>query len=206
MSRSCGVSSSAFQSTPSRGGRRFSGRYQTIAGRISIHALPRRATAQVKGSITVHLDFNPRPPAEGDILPGMRRNKSEDFNPRPPAERDPRPARRARAHHISIPAPPRRATTSRETSRNPRRFQSTPSRGGRRGAHCLAHDPHDFNPRPPAEGDQIDEVDKQLRYISIHALPRRATQAPVIISTPRLNFNPRPPAEGDWGRFFISKK
>ncbi len=80
---------SAFQSTPSCGGRRILYALHVDNARVSIHALLRRATSSVPTSwdrftVSIHAllrrattiyfypstgkgGFNPRPPAEGDI-------------------------------------------------------------------------------------------------------------------------------------------
>ena len=103
-----------------------------ISGKVSIHALTRRATAINATAKQIELCFNPRPHAEGDAMPkkpttkhnwfqstpsrGGRRAKilqnqqKTSFNPRPHAEGDGSWATRY------LPTP---------------WFQSTPSRGGR---------------------------------------------------------------------------
>ena len=142
---------------------------------ISIHALPRRATPTSRRITSAAADFNPRPPAEGDRYFCTVFRFSSYFNPRPPAEGD--------------------AGTVISSAR-------------------VSY----FNPRPPAEGDSCPCVNLLSVSISIHALPRRATMSgdvlalmPLFQSTPsrggrRLwslpvqvstHFNPRPPAEGD---------
>ena len=150
-------------------------------------------------------NFNPRPPAEGDIAQKLLCILHKDFNPRPPAEGDGEDYWRSFTDlDISIHALPRRAT------------------------HRINHFDRiilNFNPRPPAEGDLSLISTLFIAYcISIHALPRRATYAQFMFpeafkfqSTPSRggqrqlprtmrratsNFNPRPPAEGD-GFFHI---
>ncbi len=124
---------SKFQSTPSRGGRHDLRGSPRRLHRISIHALPRRATLALVNSPPTCRNFNPRPPAEGDD------DLSDTLQP----------------VLISIHALPRRATRRRLLSvLLDTIFQSTPSRGGRRIINLLpAGSKPDFNPRPPAEGD-----------------------------------------------------
>ena len=55
----------------------------------------------------------------------------------------------------------------------------------------------DFNPRPPAEGDCLLAAIEDFFLISIHALPRRATEPCGKDQGSAGHFNPRPPAEGD---------
>ena len=55
---------------------------------ISIHALVKRATYPPSVSVTVGLDFNPRPREEGDAVAHTGTVSDVDFNPRPREEGD----------------------------------------------------------------------------------------------------------------------
>ena len=55
-----------------------------------------------------------------------------------------------------------------------------------------------FNPRPRKEGDVLQSIlFKFGRFISIHALVKRATSARNTRKAGKRNFNPRPRKEGD---------
>ena len=98
------------------------------------------------------------------------------FNPRPHAEGDPRcSVGKSTTKKVSIHALTRRATRKSAPHGILQKFQSTPSRGGRLAKVRLMEYYKSFNPRPHAEGDQIEKQSKSL-------LER---------------FNPRPHAEGD---------
>ena len=174
----CFTSALRFQSTPSRGGRPARHCQALLVEVISIHALPRRATLCGMVSCGAEFHFNPRPPAEGDrARRSGRYPRKADFNPRPPAEGDsrtqspgswwadfnPRPPAEGDLFanqtsidfDISIHALPRRATWKElQAFLKELKFQSTPSRGGRRSATISS---------------------TRAAAISIHALPRRAT-------------------------------
>ncbi len=234
-----------FQSTPSRGGRLDSMLDKEYISDISIHALPRRATLLNVPDFSSFIfqstpsrggrqerryrpeqyigDFNPRPPAEGDIYSMAIFGSKSDFNPRPPAEGDggkqygggyfrdfnPRPPAEGDQRFEPIylggqdfnPRPPAEGDTKMALTSVTMIFQSTPSRGGRRSvtADCLRS--YDISihalPRRATDGS-VEGFAQQL--ISIHALPRRATSTSLSSTAGRGNFNPRPPAEGDDGR------
>ena len=54
-----------------------------------------------------------------------------------------------------------------------------------------------FNPRPREEGDKAQHERQGKKYISIHALVKRATYNPNAQCEMLDNFNPRPREEGD---------
>ncbi len=144
-----------FQSTPSRGGRHIvTGRTKEV-NEISIHALTRRAT-QHGGTAAVQCGFQSTPSRGGRLYIYVSIFPREDFNPRPHEEGDQtllpvkgshlpisihaltRRAttlycRQSHTFGISIHALTRRATVEiQNVQAKHARFQSTPSRGGRR--------------------------------------------------------------------------
>ena len=164
--------------------------------------------------------FNPRPHAEGDKFIHLLTYCQSGFNPRPHAEGDTRPTVPAEQLKVSIHALTRRATplivfsadefsvsihalTRRATKivsmiSKYKRFQSTPSRGGRpylrikqsKSVFC-------FNPRPHAEGDDFFNIDFNV-VNSFNPRPHAEGDSRVfqhLLSHPC--FNPRPHAEGD---------
>ena len=78
-------------------------------------------------------------------------------------------------------------------------FQSTPSQRGRPlnpALHRMGL--QHFNPRPRKEGDYTKSLGAlPQKWISIHALAKRATYRFKYTSVEILNFNPRPRKEGD---------
>ena len=102
-------------------------------GMISIHAPTRGATIVENITIFGVTDFNPRPHAGGDA----RSRIGVPF-----------------ARDISIHAPTRGATVRPTTMMGPKRFQSTPPRGGRRSSTPQPSAQCYFNPRPHAGGDE----------------------------------------------------
>ena len=164
-----------FQFTPSRGGRHSS----------------RKFSEQT-------LSFNSRPRAEGDITPCIQYLLfvvSIHALARRATFRFPQRLRYAR---VSIHALARRATPRWLQSVQARRFQFTPSRGGRHKRTIDCHADCGFNSRPRAEGDVDWQKFKNAGYVSIHALARRATRRMVEELTGSRGFNSRPRAEGDF--------
>ena len=146
-------------------------------------------------------------------------NTISHFNPRPPAEGDVVVSMICPYAVISIHALPRRATFHKINDIPQILFQSTPSRGGRRLCCWVIsginnfnpHPPaegdenalkgfyrdYDFNPRPPAEGD-LSQTGLKLAYLHFNPRPpAEGDRLGWICSAVWLDFNPRPPAEGD---------
>ena len=123
-----------FQSTPSRRGRRGKTACPGCgAGRVSIHSLTQRETGESPPPTKNITRFNPLPHAEGDLL-----IRTDIF-----------------LFKVSI-----HSLTQRETQcwgslkRREERFQSTPSRRGRRCLPSWSFPQPCFNPLPHAEGDR----------------------------------------------------
>ena len=166
-----------FQSTPSRGGRLNTLATFTFAISVSIHALTRRATVRLTKAQSV---------AQVSIHALTRRATVCKVD-------------KTYLKNVSIHALTRRATVLIITCGIAKqRFQSTPSRGGRRktefinGVSNLSFNPRPhaegdkyqkknscviacFNPRPHAEGDYVCMYVVLKYQVSIHALTRRAT-------------------------------
>ena len=79
------------------------------------------------------------------------------------------------AEFVSIHALARRATRTVAGIDWTKKFQFTPSRGGRRPQQSERRRPSSFNSRPRAEGDMIAQEALCKAPVSIHALARRAT-------------------------------
>ena len=142
---------------------------------VSIHALTRRATEELRKVAADKIRFNPRPHAEGD-------NNSAFF---------------VVGLMVSIHALTRRATRLQVCSAMFRRFQSTPSRGGRPEGDgyekpCVLVSIHALTRRATA----FEIAQGITAEVSIHALTRRATLCKAI-EISNSSFNPRPHAEGD---------
>ena len=103
-----------------------------ISGKVSIHALTRRATAINATAKQIELCFNPRPHAEGDAMPKKPTTKHNWFQSTPS-----RGGRRAKI-----------LQNQQKTSFNPRPH----AEGDARSSWC-ADGLNCFNPRPHAEGD-----------------------------------------------------
>ena len=128
---------------------------QILIGDVSIHALAKRATGYTIMARSPITSFNPRPREEGDNLRGRKRSSLRCFNPRPREEGDEDYQVLYGLQKVSIHALAKRATNVVVGSRKNTKFQSTPSRRGRRQWYCkLCH----------------------RLYVSIHALAKRATQ------------------------------
>ena len=123
----------SFQSTPSRGGRPNSGSAEL--GLKDFNPRPHEEGdvefAVVDGKLV--LNFNPRPHEEGDILALFHRITQADFNPRPHEEGDTKKMHKCVKWSYFNPRPHEEGDEN-EQRENPKgiRFQSTPSRGGRR--------------------------------------------------------------------------
>ena len=189
-----------FQSTPPRGGRRYSASEPmslTIGfnprpraggdavepdvadscATVSIHAPARGATRRA-ASVGMAADgFNPRPRAGGDRHATPEPRRSGSFNPRPRAGGDVRVHRRRQLDAVSIHAPARGATAASHRHR-------------RAGASVSIH--------APARGATSLRRRSGLdRMVSIHAPARGATLRADCDAEPRSCFNPRPRAGGD---------
>ena len=154
--------------------------------------------------------FNPRPHAEGDAPAAVRPVRSNQFQPTPS-----RGGRRRtwlgswRAPRRFNPRPHAEGDPSDSSALSyTRRFQPTPSRGGRRQRSRRTPGPQSrFNPRPHAEGDLESggEVDA-VRWVSTHALTRRATPMTDGAVIKMASFQPTPSRGGRpettlrWGR------
>ena len=146
----------SFQFTPLREGRLSNEMRKLQTNLISIHAPPRGATGRY---VEIHGHrgyFNSRPSARGDASRRRVLPRSNDFNSRPSARGDGIfMAINSKARHISIHAPPRGATTVKNTRLERKIY---------------------FNSRPSARGDKNAENPAETPTISIHAPPRGATQ------------------------------
>ncbi len=161
-------SSSAFQFTPLREGRRATKQGGGSVYDISIHAPPRGATAVQHGGADAR-HFNSRPSARGDGSRILSRRPVGYFNSRPSARGDVPPRNAPHRRHfnsrpsargdlyaegadpnedISIHAPPRGATQARPPrSRRRRYFNSRPSaRGDSMDSHMRGEFPFQFTP------------------------------------------------------------
>ena len=148
-------SSSAFQFTPLREGRRATKQGGGSVYDISIHAPPRGATAVQHGGADAR-HFNSRPSARGDQIHRLKAIANIS---------------------ISIHAPPRGATSLLCKSHDAALFQFTPLREGRRGVYrASGRSGNHFNSRPSARGDSNEMRKLQTNLISIHAPPRGATE------------------------------
>ena len=146
---------------------------------ISIHAPPRGATClHDAGNALVY--FNSRPSARGDgagatatyqrdvfQFTPLREGRRDfrwtrcgilaHFNSRPSARGDRGGFAHVRAFFISIHAPPRGATTLMSRSRTFSLFQFTPLREGRRNREYNCFIGRNFNSRPSARGDTLND-------------------------------------------------
>ena len=187
-----------FQSTPSRGGRRVKLLMPTLLISVSIHALAGRATPRARNSPSEHA-FQSTPSRGGRRSGASQRGPSPSrFNPRPRGEGDghcpPRPIGRL----VSIHALAGRATALKRGQAARARFQSTPSRGGRRTVADDVRRPtivsiHALAGRATSGA----VVGGLLQQVSIHALAGRATAPRRQQTRGWLRFNPRPRGEGD---------
>ena len=192
-------STSLFQFTPLREGRRLAGsagRWRlcyfnsrpsargdaactlpTAQHPISIHAPPRGATGWrlcwrlLALAISIHAP--PRGATRRVCLPEWLPH----FNSRPSARGDPRLGKASGMHLISIHAPPRGATDEQRRTRAATTFQFTPLREGRPAGRTTRCRRCYFNSRPSARGDTNDFVTLLCVFISIHAPPRGATDS-----------------------------
>ena len=179
--RSFAPSTSTFQSTPPRRGRRMRWRRKRTTSTISIHAPAQGATqtgqakagergisihAPAQGATTVRyfattgVKISIHAPAQGATLCATRKKPAtQHFNPRPRAGGDQFVRLKPVRVRISIHAPAQGATRSIRSSTptsphfNPRPRAGGDSHGGRRQAAW----PH-FNPRPRAGGDVFSAV------------------------------------------------
>ena len=165
---------SVFQFTPLREGRRT--RFLCSANQFYFNSRP--SARGDSGGIYYEQkqsNFNSRPSARGDVLRSSCRYQSAfQFTPL----REGRPCRvlsSANAHHISIHAPPRGATSRQASSGSAWTFQFTPLREGRHSHRHAAQRSRAFQFTPLREG-------------------RRSILAK---SEVRTYFNSRPSARGD---------
>ena len=208
---------------------------------ISIHAPPRGATClHDAGNALVY--FNSRPSARGDgagatatyqrdvfQFTPLREGRRDfrwtrcgilaHFNSRPSARGDRGGFAHVRAFFISIHAPPRGATTLMSRSRTFSLFQFTPLREGRRNREYNCFIGRNFNSRPSARGDTLNDnatpwlylfqftplregrlilPREQFKHVLFQFTPLRegrlAAQHQLIV---RSYFNSRPSARGD---------
>ena len=130
----------------------------------------------LQSEIDLRLYFNPLPHAEGDGCAWTSSPWLSDFNPLPHAEGDFLISSMSPFSRISIHSLTQRETINRFSEHvYNNKFQSTPSRRGRRYIYNRLPICHNFNPLPHAEGD-----------ISC-----------VLLALPHTDFNPLPHAEGD---------
>ena len=165
---------------------------------ISIHAPPRGATGLRRNAPTEEANFNSRPSARGDSIPGrnsaapiifqftplregrqdwmQKKGLTRYFNSRPSARGDDAGAAEPCFLDISIHAPPRGATGVYHMQNYNYKFQFTPLREGRPASRAdLSADGIYFNSRPSARGDCPCFRPPPAASISIHAPPRGAT-------------------------------
>ena len=143
---------------------------------ISIHAPARGATScdvvrAVSAVISIHA------PARGATVAGNRDpdNFTGFQSTLPRGERQDRQDNRFAAYMISIHAPARGATTVSHGHITASAFQSTLPRGERQGGRKKRLSGIYFNPRSREGSDEVQEIIKARRIISIHAPARGAT-------------------------------
>ncbi len=165
-----------FQFTPLREGRQLCLLLVVGIQRISIHAPPRGATADVpqlpsERVISIHA------PPRGATRNACAASSAVLFQFTPLREgRHCRLGNRCAADGISIHAPPRGATGgSIHGCIFAQNFNSRPSARGDRKENQGVHKERDFNSRPSARGDQRRMIMRRWKLISIHAPPRGAT-------------------------------
>ena len=100
--------------------------------RISIHALPKRATSGRKADVERFKNFNPRSPEESDIRSSLNDALIDDFNPRSPEESDDDDSKLAKIIRNFNPRSPEESDC----------FNS-----------WIDFNNNDFNPRSPEESD-----------------------------------------------------
>ena len=187
---------------------------------ISIHAPPRGATGLRRNAPTEEANFNSRPSARGDSIPGrnsaapiifqftplregrqdwmQKKGLTRYFNSRPSARGDDAGAAEPCFLDISIHAPPRGATGVYHMQNYNYKFQFTPLREGRPASRAdLSADGIYFNSRPSARGDCPCFRPPPAASISIHAPPRGATRRERPSGHADNDFNSRPSARGD---------
>ncbi len=187
----------AFQSTftPSRGGRPRGSRRVRIAG---FQSTPSRGGRLAAPSEQVARHTFQSTPSRGGrhVVPSVwdRRicfsaratAKPDRFNPRPRAEGDDLQAGNASSALRFQSTPSRGGRRRSYVGPNQRGvFQSTPSRGGRHRRRVWPVWQFGFNPRPRAEGDKLGGRTPAVKFgVSIHALARRATKRPALRAEP----------------------
>ena len=121
-----------FQSTPPRGGRPPPGPTCGFEYPVSIHAPTRGATSRIEPGHKAQRCFNPRPHAGGDIDRLQCLLGKISFNPRPHAGGDLSCPTCSGSGASFNPRPHAGGDNNRPgIHTRPRRFQSTPPRGGR---------------------------------------------------------------------------
>ena len=213
------LSPKKFQFTPLREGRLLNPA-EIEPMRISIHAPPRGATAtagvpSAPDPISIHA-----PPRGATALARRQRISETYFNSRPSARGDEISAGRDVAFWlISIHAPPRGATEEALHMCGRFLFQFTPLREGRRNREYNCFIGRNFNSRPSARGDTLNDnatpwlylfqftplregrlilPREQFKHVLFQFTPLRegrlAAQHQLIV---RSYFNSRPSARGD---------
>ena len=144
-------------------------------------------------------NFNPRPREEGDLPLFFHLNfrnisihalvkRATKFRKSLSPDED-----------ISIHALVKRATAQSQcTWCRTSYFNPRPREEGDGLGVCMVQARFNFNPRPREEGDSLSaEINRSARFISIHALVKRATTFTLFLPSTTFNFNPRPREEGD---------
>ena len=185
-----------FQFTPLREGRQHTkvGAYKAAIFQFTPLREGRR---NWDGTSDLAIAFQFTPLREGRRTDALAAWLGGYFNSRPSARGDYRPACFCRRHAISIHAPPRGATASRERPQISYGFQFTPLREGRRTV-CRGYIlPAYFNSRPSARGDS-----PRLKALSTDTYfnSRPSARGDIVnaFKPPGFSdFNSRPSARGD---------
>ena len=191
---------------------------------ISIHAPPRGATGLRRNAPTEEANFNSRPSARGDSIPGrnsaapiifqftplregrqdwmQKKGLTRYFNSRPSARGDDAGAAEPCFLDISIHAPPRGATcSSMPGCFLPTLFQFTPLREGRRFSLSSASVPAPFQFTPLREGRRVFPIIVAFSsYFNSRPSARGDRSSSCRPSSAALYFNSRPSARGDGTR------
>ena len=190
--------------------------------RVSIHAPARGATWTAKKMEDSNRSFNPRPRegGDGEVYHGFPRLgvsihapargatvhllavalHVDCFNPRPREGGDQDRCRLSCIScMVSIHAPARGATVAGVVaSGNPKKFQSTPPRGGRRHTDTRCTCAAMFQSTPPRGGRRREDEELfDFMDVSIHAPARGATLFQTQLPPRQPCFNPRPREGGD---------
>ena len=184
---------------------------------VSIHA-PARGATLLQASENTPFVFQSTPPHGGRRPGDAEALQPACFNPRPRTGGDGQRRVVNVGSRVSIHAPARGATRTRNGYGYGMMFQSTPPHGGRRDQQTSPCPRSRFNPRPRTGGDSTGRKKRVALLVSIHAPARGATKRCVwcewhvlFQSTPPhggrliganeftllLCFNPRPRTGGD---------